>query len=47
MTTIADDRRPMRLLAVILTALWAVTAVVIATAYRPGGPVDIAVSQLA
>ena len=34
----------MRLLAVILTALWAVTAIVIASAYRPGGPVDIAVA---
>jgi hypothetical protein len=44
MTRNADDRRLMRLLAAILTALWAVTAVVIATAYRPGGPVDIAVA---
>jgi hypothetical protein len=39
-----DDRRFMRLLAAILTALWAVTAVVIANAYRPGGPVDVAVA---
>jgi hypothetical protein len=44
MTITAEDRRPMRMLAVILTVLWAVTAVVIATAYRPGGPVDIAVA---
>ena len=44
MTKHADDRRLMRLLAAILTGLWAVTAVVIATAYRPGGPVDIAVA---
>ena len=34
----------MRLLAVILTALWAVTAVNIATAYRPGGPIDVLVA---
>ena len=34
----------MRLLAVILTALWAVTAVAIATAYRPGGPIDVLVA---
>ena len=34
----------MRLLAVILTLLWAVTAVAIATAYRPGGPVDVLVA---
>jgi hypothetical protein len=34
----------MRLLAAILTGLWAVTAVAIAVAYRPGGPVDIAVA---
>ena len=34
----------MRLLAVMLTVLWAVTAIVIAVAYRPGGPVDIAVA---
>jgi hypothetical protein len=38
------DRRQMRLLAVILTVLWAVTAVVIATAYRPGGPIDVFVA---
>ncbi len=44
MTKHADDRRLMRLFAAILTVLWAVTAVVIATAYRPGGPVDIAVA---
>ena len=40
----ADDRRQMRLLAVMLTVLWAVTAVVIATAYRPGGPIDVLVA---
>ena len=34
----------MRLLAVILTVVWAATAVAIATAYRPGGPIDIAVA---
>ena len=34
----------MRLLAVILTVLWAVTAVSIAVAYRPGGPVDVLVA---
>jgi hypothetical protein len=44
MTDHADDRRQMRLLAVILTVLWAVTAVVIATAYRPGGPIDVLVA---
>ena len=44
MTRNADDRRLMRLLAAILTVLWAVTAVVIATAYRPGGPVDVVVA---
>jgi hypothetical protein len=44
MTKPADDRRPMRLLAVILTVLWAVTAIVVATAYRPGGPVDVLVA---
>ena len=44
MTKQAHDRRQMRLLAVILTVLWAVTAVVIATAYRPGGPIDVLVA---
>ena len=44
MTDHADDRRLLRLLAAILTGLWAVTAVVIAVAYRPGGPVDILVA---
>ncbi len=34
----------MRLLAVVLTAMWAVTAIVIANAFRPGGPVDIVVA---
>ncbi|MEX1296890.1 MAG: hypothetical protein AB1Z67_12055 [Candidatus Limnocylindrales bacterium] len=40
----AEDRRQLRLLAVVLTVLWAVTAVAIATAYRPGGPVDVLVA---
>lgn len=44
MTTHADDRRLMRLLAALLTALWAVTGIVVATAYRPGGPIDIVVA---
>lgn len=44
MTNPADDRRQMRLLAVLLAVLWAVTAVAIATAYRPGGPVDVIVA---
>lgn len=43
MTTPTDDRRLLRLLAVLLTALWAIAAFVIASAYRPGGPVDIIV----
>jgi hypothetical protein len=34
----------MRLLAIVLTGLWAVTAIVIASAFRPGGAVDIAVA---
>lgn len=34
----------MRILAVILTALWAATAIAIASAYRPGGPIDILVA---
>jgi hypothetical protein len=40
----ADDRRQMRLLAVILTVLWAVAAISVATAYRPGGPIDVLVA---
>ncbi len=44
MTDHSDDRRLMRLLGAILTGLWAVTAIVIASAYRPGGPVDIVVA---
>ena len=44
MTKPAQDRRQLRLLAVILTGLWAVTAIAIATAYRPGGPVDVLVA---
>ncbi len=34
----------MRLLAVVLTVAWAVTAVAVATAYRPGGPIDVLVA---
>lgn len=44
MTEHAADRRLMRLLAVILTVVWAATAIAIATAYRPGGPLDIGVA---
>jgi hypothetical protein len=44
MTRPADDRRQMRLLAVVLAALWAVTAIVVATAYRPGGPIDVLIA---
>ena len=40
----AADRRQMRLLAVGLTALWTATAVAVAAAYRPGGPLDIVVA---
>jgi len=43
MTENAATRRQMRILAVVLTGLWAVTAVAVASAYRPGGPVDIVV----
>ena len=44
MTEHADDHRLMRLLAVTLMALWAAIAIVVATAYRPGGPIDIVVA---
>lgn len=44
MTDLAASRRQMRILAAILTALWAATAVAVASAYRPGGPVDIIVA---
>ena len=44
MTSHAADRRLMRLLALILTVMWAVTAIAIATAFRPGGPIDIVVA---
>ena len=37
----------MRLLAVILTLLWAVAAIAVAVAYRPGGPVDLLVALAA
>ena len=33
----------MRLLALGLTVLWAATALAVAAAYRPGGPLDIVV----
>lgn len=44
MTDPALDRRQMRILAAALTALWAATAVAVAAAYRPGGPLDIFVA---
>jgi hypothetical protein len=44
MTEHAVDRRPMRLLAAILVLLWAAIAIAVATAYRPGGPLDIVVA---
>jgi hypothetical protein len=44
MTEHTADRRFMRLLAAMLTALWAVTAIAVATAYRPGGPLDVFVA---
>ena len=39
-----DETTFRRILAAILTALWAATAIAIATAYRPGGPIDIVVA---
>ena len=39
----AADRRFMRLLAAALTFLWALTAIVIASAFRPGGAIDVVV----
>lgn len=44
MTEHAADRHLMRLLAAVLMALWAATAIAVATAYRPGGPIDILVA---
>jgi hypothetical protein len=44
MTEHAAERRLMRLLAATLVALWAAIAIAIATAYRPGGPLDIVVA---
>jgi hypothetical protein len=44
MTKQPADRRLMRLLALILTALWAAVAISIASAYRPGGPIDVVVA---
>jgi len=43
MSDTAADRRQMRILAGILTAIWAATAIAVAAAYRPGGPLDIVV----
>jgi hypothetical protein len=44
MTDETAERRLMRLLAAILMALWALTAIAVASAYRPGGPLDILVA---
>ena len=44
MTNAVDDRRQMRLLAVVLTVLWAIAAISVAVAYRPGGPIDVLVA---
>jgi hypothetical protein len=44
MTGHAAERPQMRILAAVLTMLWAATAVAVAAAYRPGGPLDIAVA---
>lgn len=44
MTEHAADHRLMRLLAATLVALWAAIAIAVATAYRPGGPLDIVVA---
>jgi hypothetical protein len=43
MSDLAADRGPMRALAIGLVALWAATAVAVAAAYRPGGPLDLIV----
>jgi hypothetical protein len=45
MTVHPDRRRPMRILAVVLTVLWAAIAVAVASAYRPGGPIDIVIAM--
>ena len=44
MTEDAAERPLMRLLAAGLVALWAAIAIAVATAYRPGGPLDIVVA---
>ncbi len=44
MTEHAADRRLMRSLAATLVVLWAAIAIAIATAYRPGGPLDVVVA---
>lgn len=36
----------MRILAIVLTGLWAVTALAVAAAYRPGGPLDLVVAAI-
>ena len=43
MSDLAADRGPMRALAIGLVVLWAATAVAVAAAYRPGGPLDLIV----
>jgi hypothetical protein len=43
MSDLAADRGPMRALAIGLVSLWAVTAVAVAAAYRPGGSLDLIV----
>jgi hypothetical protein len=44
MTPDLAHRRLMRSLAVILTILWVAIAVAVASAYRPGGPIDLVVA---
>ncbi|MFO7531150.1 MAG: hypothetical protein R6W93_01725 [Candidatus Limnocylindrales bacterium] len=44
MTDHIADRHLLRLLASILVVLWAAIAIAVATAYRPGGPLDIVVA---
>lgn len=43
MTEHTSERRQMRALAVVLVVTWTAAAIAIASAYRPGGPVDIVV----
>jgi hypothetical protein len=44
MTDHAVHRRQMRILGALLTGLWAGIAIAVASAYRPGGPIDLAVA---